>query len=122
MLGKEIVHSQYESQDFVIRKSDGMPTYHFAVVVDDTVRSPARFARAGAFARTRVANHIAPSGSRLRILAPIYAHLSVMLNPETGVKLSKPRPRPQNPRKRLQELMRSTKTTIDQAFRCHHRA
>ena len=22
-------------QDFVIRKSDGMPTYHFAVVVDD---------------------------------------------------------------------------------------
>jgi len=34
-LGKDQVQSQYESQDFVIRKTDGMPTYHFGVVVDD---------------------------------------------------------------------------------------
>src|SRR6476469_2445499 len=31
----EIVLPAEEAQDFVIRKGDGMPTYHFAVVVDD---------------------------------------------------------------------------------------
>src|SRR3954447_22623647 len=31
----EIALPPEEVQDFVIRKSDGMPTYHFAVVVDD---------------------------------------------------------------------------------------
>ena len=36
VLGKEIVLSPQQVQDFVIRKADGMPTYHFGVVVDDT--------------------------------------------------------------------------------------
>src|SRR4051812_3098571 len=35
VLEKEIVLPAEEAQDFVIRKEDGMPTYHFAVVVDD---------------------------------------------------------------------------------------
>ena len=35
VLGKEIVLAASQVQDFVIRKTDGMPTYHFAVVVDD---------------------------------------------------------------------------------------
>src|SRR5579862_9043171 len=35
VLDKQIVLPPDEAQDFVIRKADGMPTYHFAVVVDD---------------------------------------------------------------------------------------
>src|SRR5690349_19996726 len=35
VLDKEIVLSANEVQVFVIKKTDGMPTYHFAVVVDD---------------------------------------------------------------------------------------
>ena len=34
-LGKDVTQSPHEVQDFVIRKGDGMPTYHFGVVVDD---------------------------------------------------------------------------------------
>ena len=35
VLGKEVVQPIDEVQHFVIRKEDGMSTYHFAVVVDD---------------------------------------------------------------------------------------
>jgi glutamyl/glutaminyl-tRNA synthetase len=35
VLGKDVVSRRTQVQDFVIRKTDGMPTYHFAVVVDD---------------------------------------------------------------------------------------
>src|SRR5688572_11169298 len=35
VLGKDIVVGPDQVQDFVIKKADGMPTYHFAVVVDD---------------------------------------------------------------------------------------
>ena len=35
VLGEDQGVAASEAQDFVIRKSDGMPTYHFAVVVDD---------------------------------------------------------------------------------------
>ena len=110
-LGKEIVQSQYEVQDFVIRKGDGMPTYHFGVVVDDAEMGITHVLR-GLEHLLNTVNHIGLQEA-LGYPRPIYAHLSVMLNPETGEKLSK-RDRDRRIRKRVQEWMRSTKKTGDE--------
>jgi len=110
-LGKEIVQTQYEVQDFVIRKGDGMPTYHFGVVVDDAEMGITHVLR-GLEHLLNTVNHIGLQEA-LGYPRPIYAHLSVMLNPETGEKLSK-RDRDRRIRKRVQEWMRSTKKTSDE--------
>jgi glutamyl/glutaminyl-tRNA synthetase len=109
-LGKDVVQTQYEVQDFVIRKGDGMPTYHFGVVVDDAEMGVTHILR-GLEHLLNTVNHIALQEA-LGSPRPIYAHLSVMLNPENGEKLSK-RDRDRRIRKRLQDWMRSTKKTID---------
>ena len=108
VLGKEIVQPAQESQDFVIRKTDGMPTYHFGVVVDDHDMGVTHVLR-GLEHLKNTFNHIALQDA-LGYHRPLYAHLSVMLNPETGEKLSK-RDRDRRIRKRTQEIMRSTKKT-----------
>ena len=108
VLGKEIVQPAQESQDFVIRKTDGMPTYHFGVVVDDHDMGVTHVLR-GLEHLKNTFNHIALQDA-LGYDRPLYAHLSVMLNPETGEKLSK-RDRDRRIRKRTQEIMRSTKKT-----------
>lgn len=108
-LGKDIVQSQYEVQDFVIRKGDGMPTYHFGVVVDDAEMGVTHILR-GLEHLLNTVNHIALQDA-LGYPRPIYAHLSVMLNPENGEKLSK-RDRDRRIRKRVQDWTRSTKKTI----------
>jgi glutamyl-tRNA synthetase len=110
VLGKEVVQSGYESQDFVIRKTDGMPTYHFGVVVDDAEMGVTHILR-GLEHLKNTFNHIALQEA-LGYDRPTYAHLSVMLNPENGEKLSK-RDRDRRIRKRVQDWMRSTKKTID---------
>ncbi len=109
-LGKDVVQTPYEVQDFVIRKGDGMPTYHFGVVVDDAEMGVTHILR-GLEHLLNTVNHIALQEA-LGYPRPIYAHLSVMLNPETGEKLSK-RDRDRRIRKRVQEWTRSTKKTID---------
>ncbi len=109
VLGKEVVQSGYESQDFVIRKTDGMPTYHFGVVVDDAEMGVTHVLR-GLEHLKNTFNHMALQEA-LGYARPIYAHLSVMLNPENGEKLSK-RDRDRRIRKRVQEWMRSTKKTF----------
>jgi glutamyl/glutaminyl-tRNA synthetase len=109
-LGKDVVQSPYEVQDFVIRKGDGMPTYHFGVVVDDAEMGVTHVMR-GLEHLLNTVNHIGLQEA-LGYPRPIYAHLSVMLNPETGEKLSK-RDRDRRIRKRVQEWTRSTKKTID---------
>ncbi len=108
-LGKEIVQTPYEVQDFVIRKGDGMPTYHFGVVVDDAETGVTHILR-GLEHLLNTVNHIALQEA-LNYPRPIYAHLSVMLNPETGEKLSK-RDRDRRIRKRCQEWMRNGKKTV----------
>jgi glutamyl/glutaminyl-tRNA synthetase len=110
-LDKEIVQTQYEVQDFVIRKGDGMPTYHFGVVVDDAEMGITHVLR-GLEHLLNTINHIGLQEA-LGYPRPIYAHLSVMLNPETGEKLSK-RDRDRRIRKRVQDWMRSTKKTSDE--------
>lgn len=109
-LGKDIVQSPYEVQDFIIRRDDGMPMYHFAVVVDDAHMGVTHVLR-GLEHLLNTVNHIALQDA-LGLPRPIYAHLSVMLNPETSQKLSK-RDRDGRIRKRVTDWMRSSKKTID---------
>jgi len=111
VLGKDVVQPPQESQDFVIRKTDGMPTYHFGVVVDDAQMGITHVLR-GLEHLKNTFNHIALQEA-LGYARPVYAHLSVMLNPETGEKLSK-RDRDRRIRKRVQELMRSTKRPAEE--------
>ena len=111
VLGKEVAQPAQESQDFVIRKTDGMPTYHFGVVIDDAQMNISHVLR-GLEHLKNTFNHIALQDA-LGYDRPIYAHLSVMLNPETGEKLSK-RDRDRRIRKRTQEVMRSSKKSIDE--------
>ena len=95
-------------QDFVIRKSDGMPTYHFAVVVDDAEMGITHVLR-GQEHLLNTVNHIALQEA-LGYPRPIYAHLPVILTPDTGEKLSK-RDRDRKIRQRANEWMKSRKTT-----------
>src|SRR5439155_2486370 len=97
-----------EAQDFVIRKSDGMPTYHFAVVVDDQEMGVTHVLR-GQEHLLNTVNHIALQEA-LGYRRPIYAHLPVILAPETGEKLSK-RDRDRKIRQRTHEWMKNTKKT-----------
>jgi glutamyl/glutaminyl-tRNA synthetase len=110
-LGKDVVQTQHEVQDFVIRKGDGMPTYHFGVVVDDAEMGITHVLR-GLEHLLNTVNHIGLQEA-LGYPRPIYAHLSTMLNPETGEKLSK-RDRDRKIRKRVLDWMRSTKKTVDE--------
>jgi len=110
VLGKDIVQSHHESQDFVIRKTDGMPTYHFGVVVDDAEMQISHVLR-GLEHLKNTFNHIALQEA-LGFERPIYAHLSVILNPETGEKLSK-RDRDRKIRRRVQEWLRSAKKSTE---------
>lgn len=115
-LQKDVTVSPYEVQDFVIRKTDGMPTYHFGVVVDDEDMGVTHVMR-GLEHLLNTVNHIGLQEA-LGYERPIYAHLSVMLNPETGEKLSK-RDRDRRIRKRAQEWMRSSKkSTNDLSSSC----
>jgi glutamyl-tRNA synthetase len=75
-----------EVQDFIIRKSDGMPTYHFAVVVDDAEMGITHILR-GQEHLLNTVNHIALQEA-LGYPRPIYAHLPVILNVD-GSKMSK---------------------------------
>lgn len=72
--------------DFVIVKGDGIPTYHFAVVVDDMLMNITHVIR-GEDHLTNTAKHIVlfeALGAKL----PHFAHLPLMLNP-SGRKMSK---------------------------------
>jgi nondiscriminating glutamyl-tRNA synthetase len=73
--------------DFVIQKRDGMPTYNFAVVVDDHLMEITHVFRGD--------DHVANTPKQLMIYdafgwnAPKFGHMSLIINSETGKKLSK---------------------------------
>lgn len=75
------------SGDFVIRKQDGMPTYNFAVVVDDHLMEITHVLRGD--------DHIANTPKQLMIYdalgfeRPTFGHMTLIVNTETGKKLSK---------------------------------
>lgn len=84
-------HIHFESNsvggDFVIQKRDGMPTYNFAVAVDDHMMKITHVLRGD--------DHIANTPKQLMIYeafgwkAPIFGHMTLIINSETGKKLSK---------------------------------
>jgi glutamyl/glutaminyl-tRNA synthetase len=103
----EIVLPAEEAQDFVIRKGDGMPTYHFAVVVDDAAMKITHVLRGQEHVKNTF-NHIALQEA-LGYPRPTYAHLTTIQNPD-GSKMGK-RDRDKAVRQRAQEWLKSAKKT-----------
>ncbi|MGI9013377.1 MAG: glutamate--tRNA ligase [Phycisphaerales bacterium] len=75
-----------ELDDFVIRKADGYPTYHFAVVVDDELMQVTHILR-GQEHLKNTARHIVLQDA-LGFRRPMYGHLSLIFNPDNS-KMSK---------------------------------
>jgi len=75
-----------EIDDFVIRKKDGFPTYHFAVVVDDELMGVTHVLRAQEHF-TNTAKHMLLQDA-LGFRRPVYGHLSIIKNPDDS-KMSK---------------------------------
>ncbi len=75
-----------EVDDFVIRKADGYPTYHFAVVVDDALMECTHVLRAQEHFNN-TAKHLLLQEA-LGFPHPTYGHLSLIMNPD-GSKMSK---------------------------------
>lgn len=73
--------------DFIIQKKDGMPTYNFAVVVDDHMMKMTHVLRGD--------DHIANTPKQLMIYEafgwkpPKFGHMTLIINADTGKKLSK---------------------------------
>ncbi|WP_081165463.1 glutamate--tRNA ligase [Lactococcus garvieae] len=73
--------------DWVIQKRDGYPTYNFAVVVDDHDMQISHVIRGD--------DHIANTPKQLMVYealgweAPVFGHMTLIINSETGKKLSK---------------------------------
>lgn len=73
--------------DWVIRKRDGMPTYNFAVAVDDHYMEISHVLRGD--------DHIANTPKQMMVYeafdwaAPRFGHMTLIINSETGKKLSK---------------------------------
>lgn len=73
--------------DFVIQKRDGMPTYNFAVVIDDHLMEITHVLRGD--------DHISNTPKQLVVYealgweAPEFGHMTLIINSETGKKLSK---------------------------------
>lgn len=73
--------------DFVIQKRDGMPTYNFAVVIDDHLMKISHVFRGD--------DHVSNTPKQMAIYqalgwkVPEFGHMSLIINNETGKKLSK---------------------------------
>ncbi|RKY04452.1 MAG: glutamate--tRNA ligase [Planctomycetota bacterium] len=86
-----------EVGDFIIQKSDGFPTYHFAVVVDDELMGVTHVIRGQEHLMNTPGHQALQKALGFRI--PVYAHMSVTVS-DTGGKLSK-RERPKALRKAI---------------------
>jgi len=96
----EVKFAASEISDFIIQKSDGFPTYHFACVVDDELMGVTHVIR-GQEHLMNTPNHQALQDA-LGFRRPIYAHMSVTVS-ESGGKLSK-RERPKALHKAIKEM------------------
>lgn len=75
-----------QTEDFVIRKTDGFPTYHLAVVVDDADMGVTHVLRAQEHL-SNTPKHILLQNA-LGLPRPTYAHFGLILN-QDGSKMSK---------------------------------
>ncbi|GAB4385147.1 MAG: hypothetical protein Kow0022_09950 [Phycisphaerales bacterium] len=82
----EVTFPAEELDDFVIRKADGFPTYHFAVVVDDELMGVTHVLR-GQEHLNNTPRHIALQRA-LGFATPAYAHMPLIFNID-GTKMSK---------------------------------
>jgi len=82
----EVTFPAAELDDFVIRKTDGFPTYHFAVVVDDALMGVTHVLR-GQEHLNNTPRHIALQRA-LGLPTPSYAHMPLIFNPDS-TKMSK---------------------------------
>ena len=82
----QVKFSGKDISDFIILKSDGFPTYHFACVVDDELMGATHVVR-GQEHLMNTPCHIALQKS-LGFKTPVYAHMSVTIS-EAGGKMSK---------------------------------
>ncbi len=82
----EVILPANQSEDFVIQKGDGFPTYHFACVVDDELMKITHVLR-GQEHLMNTPKHIALQRA-LGFATPRYAHLPVIFNKD-GSKMSK---------------------------------
>ena len=83
----DIIVKNEQIQDMILLKSDGLPTYHLANVVDDHFMEISHIMRADEWISTAPL-HI----NMYRAFGwdmPVYAHLSLILNPSGKGKLSK---------------------------------
>ncbi len=78
--------SENDVDDFVIRKADGFPTYHFAVVIDDHLMKITQVLR-GQEHLMNTAKHMAIQ-TALGIASPSYGHFPLIMNMGGG-KMSK---------------------------------
>ena len=85
--GKIEFNSDTLGGDFVIMKENGQPTYNFAVVIDDHLMKMTHILRGD--------DHIANTPKQLAVYEafgwepPKFGHMSLIINQETGKKLSK---------------------------------
>jgi len=108
VIGKEIVMPADEAQDFVIRKADGMPTYHFGVVVDDAEMGITHVLRGQEHLKNTF-YHIALQEA-LDYRRPVYAHLPIILNTD-GSKMGK-RDRDKKVRAQTHNWLKNTKKLL----------
>ena len=109
VLGKDVVMPAAEAQDFVIRKSDGMPTYHFAVVIDDNEMGVNHVLRAQEHTKNTF-YHLALMEA-LNYPRPTFGHLPIILNTD-GSKMGK-RDRDKKVRAATQSHLKTTGLAID---------
>jgi glutamyl/glutaminyl-tRNA synthetase len=105
VLGKDIVIAPDQVQDFVIKKTDGMPTFHFAVVIDDAEMGVTHILR-GQEHTLNTINHIALQDA-LGYARPTYGHLPIILNTD-GSKMGK-RDRDKKVRHQANNWLKNTK-------------
>lgn len=82
----DVTVNQEELDDFIIRKRDGFPTYHFAVVVDDAAMGVTHVLR-GQEHLINTPRHVALQRA-LGFPTPVYAHMPLIFNVD-GSKMSK---------------------------------
>jgi len=102
-----------EVDDFVIRKADGFPTYHFAVVVDDELMGVTHVLRAQEHFNNTAKHMVLQDALGFR--RPTYGHLPLIFNPD-GSKMSK-RDKDKTLRKAVEErkLAGPPPGTVDEA-------
>ena len=97
----DVKYAPGEMDDFVIRKGDGFPTYHFAVVVDDETMGVTHVLRAQEHLNN-TPRHVALQEA-LGFRTPAYSHVPLIFN-QDGTKMSK-RDKAKAARKALKEIL-----------------